>query len=160
MNYYKVAKQDGFDFHTGKTINYRSNIGKIVKCPNQSEFNELCSNNVIHASKEFLQALSYGEIGCSIFKISGKPVSKQDDKLGFKQFKVIKEITVKNWNKAYYSIMIYILEDVKNNFDNEKHKDVTDAINQTIQVFINANKTGKIDGSAARSARSTAESAA
>lgn len=31
--YYKLAKPDGFDWYTGKTINYRESIGKIVTVP-------------------------------------------------------------------------------------------------------------------------------
>ena len=84
LNYYKVAQTNGFDLYTGNTIDYRSNIGKIVKCPNQSESNELCSDNVIHASKEFFQALSHGNVPCGIFIVSGKPVQKDSDTLGFK----------------------------------------------------------------------------
>ena len=158
QTYYKVAKTNGFDFHTGKTINYRKNIGKIVINPKISEEIDLCSDNVLHASKEFLQALNYGEIGCSIFRVEGNPVSEQTDKLGFKQLKIVEEINTKDWNSAYYRTMIYILEDVKNNYDNEKNIDMTKAIDQTIQVFINANRTGKVDESAAESARSAARS--
>ena len=157
--FYKVAKTDGFDFHTGKTINYQDNIGKTVKCPNQSIGNELCSHDVIHASEHFFQALRYGRFPCSIFVVSGEPVKKDTDKLGFKSFKVIKEIPTTHWNQAYYSTMIYILQDVKKNFDNMKSAEVTKAIDQTIQVFINAQKTGKIDESAAESAEYAARSA-
>jgi len=32
-NYYKLARPDGWDFYTGKTINYREGIGKIVNAP-------------------------------------------------------------------------------------------------------------------------------
>lgn len=30
MKYYKLARPDGWDFHTGKKVNYRENIGKTV----------------------------------------------------------------------------------------------------------------------------------
>ena len=163
MKYYKVARPDGFDFHTEKTINYRDNIGKTVKCPNQTKSNNLCSNDVIHASELFIDALGYGELPCSIFIVSGKPVKKDKDKCGFKSFKIIREVNTSHWKQAYYSFMIWMLEDLKNNFDNKKNQQVTDAINQTIQVFVNAQKTGKIDKSAAASAWSvvwSAESAA
>ena len=158
MKYYKVAKTDGFDFHTGNTINYRENIGKIVECPNRNG-EQLCSDEVIHASEHLFQALRYGELPCSIFEVEGSPVQIQSDKAGFKSFKVVREIPTKNWFNAYCDIMKYMLEDIKNNFDNKKHKQVTDSINQVIDVFTNGKKAGKFDESA-WSARSAAWSAA
>jgi len=159
MQYYKVARPDGFDFYTGKTINYRDNIGKEVTNPKKTKSKELCSDNVLHASELFFDALNYGELPCSIYVIKGTPVVTQSDKLGFKKLSVVREIDTTHWQKAYNSFMIWMLEDLKNNFDNKKEQQVTDAINQTIQVFVNAQKTGKIDESAAASARSAASSA-
>lgn len=157
--YYKVANPDGWDFYTGKTINYRENIGKTVKCPSKSKEYELCSSTVIHASKELFFALFYGKIPCSIYVVGGKPVIESDDKSGFKSLKIHKEINTNNWKQAYYEIMIYILQDVKNNFDNEKFDFVVNVINQTIDVFVNAKKTGVIDEYTAWSARYAADSA-
>ena len=158
--YYKVARTDGFDFYTGNTINYRDNIGKTVTNPKKTESKELCSDNVLHASKLFIDALGYGELPCSVFIVEGTPVSEQDDKTGFKKLKVVREIGTENWKSAFYKFMIWMLKDLKNNFDVKKEKDVTKAINQVIKVFTNAQKTGKIDESAARAAaESAAESA-
>ena len=157
--YIKLTKLDGFDFHTGKTINYRANIGKIVHCPNK-EGSKLCSDNVIHASDYFFQALNYAELPCSIFIINGNPISSQDDKHGFKSFKVVKEVNMKNWNNAYYKIMKYMLEDTKKNFDNKKYDHIIKALDQVIGVFNNTLETGKIDRSAAMSAAESARSAA
>ena len=78
--YYKVAKLDGYDFHTGNTINYRENIGKTVTNPKKSKSNELCSDNVLHASKLFIDTLYYGQLPCAVFEVEGIPVSEQYDK--------------------------------------------------------------------------------
>ena len=159
IQFYKVARPDGFDFRTGNTINYRKNIGKIVSNPEKTESKKLCTADVIHASEFFFDALYYGEIPCSIFLVEGIPVSKQSDKAGFKELKIIKEIPTANWQNAFHSLMIWMLEDLKNNFDCKKEKDATDAVNQAIQVFVNAQKTGMIDMLAAKSAESAARSA-
>ena len=159
IQFYKVARPDGFDFYTGNTINYRINIGKTVSNPKKTESKKLCTADVIHASEFFFDALYYGEIPCSIFLVEGKPVSKQSDKAGFKELKIVKEIPTANWQNAFHSLMIWMLEDLKNNFDCKMFKNITDAVNQAIQVFVNAQKTGKIDVSAAESIEATARSA-
>ncbi len=157
--FYKVARPDGFDFCTN-TINYRINIGKTVSNPKKTESKELCTADVIHASEFFFDALSYGDLPCSIFLVEGIPVSKQSDKAGFKELKIVKEIPTANWQNAFHSLVIWMLEDLKNNFDCKKEKNVTGAVNQAIQVFVNAQKTGKIDVFAALSAALSAAEAA
>ncbi len=147
--FYKIARPDGLDFHTGNTVNYRINIGKTITNPNKTKSKELCTADLIHASEFFFDALYYGEIPCSIFLVEGIPVSKQSGKAGFKELKIVKEIPTANWQNALHSLMIWMFEDLKNNFDCKIHKNVTDAVNQGIQVFVNAQKTGKIDVSAA-----------
>ncbi|MHA1167955.1 MAG: hypothetical protein ACTSRU_09050 [Candidatus Hodarchaeales archaeon] len=91
--YYKIAKSDGWDFHTGKTINYRDNIGKIVKCqcPNEGK-PKLCTNTVIHASEKVLDALRYAKLPCSIYRVEGKSVISDNNKVGFKELEIIEEI--------------------------------------------------------------------
>ena len=158
--YYKVARPDGFDFHTANTINYRENIGKTVSVPNKTKSKELCSSDVLHASELFFDALGYGQLPCSIYIVKGNAVSTQSDKVGFKKLKILREINIENWQSAYHKFMIWMLEDLKNNFDNEKEKQVAVSINQTIKVFTDALKTGKIDKSAVSAAWSVAWSAA
>ena len=160
QQYFKVARTDGFDFYTGNTINYRDNIGKTVINPKQTKSKDLCSSDVLHASKLFFDALSYGQLPCSIFIVEGKSISKQSDKDGFKKLKIIKEISTIHWKESYYKFMIWMLEDLKNNFDTKKEINVVNVINQTINVFINAQKTGKIDKSAAEAAARSAERSA
>ena len=92
--YYKIANADGWDRKTGNTINYRENIGKVVKVP-ESKYAAaptICTNTGPHASKDLLDALKYAGIPCTIFRVKGKPVIEQDDKAGFKEFKVLEEI--------------------------------------------------------------------
>ena len=89
--FYKLARPDGWDFYTGNTINYRENIGKIVRRPNKGKM-RLCSGTVIHASREPNQCFIGAEIPCSAYLVEGKPYVEDDDKCGFKQLKVIKEL--------------------------------------------------------------------
>ena len=92
--YYKVARPDGFDFYTGKTINYRESIGRIVRVPTFESKDKpaICSPSVIHASRQPIEALGYGKIPCALFRVEGKPVVEDTDKAGFKEFRVIEEI--------------------------------------------------------------------
>ena len=92
--YYKVAQPDGFDFYTGRTINYRESIGRVVRVPTFDSKGTpvICTSSVIHASKQPIQALGYGKIPCSLFRVEGKPVVEDTDKAGFKEFVVAEEI--------------------------------------------------------------------
>lgn len=96
--FFKVTRPDGTPFHRGQEINYRCSIGKIVKVVND-DTPKLCTASVIHASEKVLDALSYGQIPCSIFKVSGTPVVFDSTKCGFKQFEVVKEIPVSEFEE-------------------------------------------------------------
>jgi hypothetical protein len=106
--YYKVAMPSGWDFHTGKTINYRENIGKVVKCPTgTANYNgyQLCTESVIHASLKAIDALSYalsfGKIPCSLYVVEGKPVVEDETKAGFASFKVIEEVAEADFDRCF-----------------------------------------------------------
>jgi len=90
--YYKLAKPDGFDFYTGKTINYREGIGKTILCPNGDKTKGICSSGVIHASADINDAVKYAKLPFSAYIIQGKPVVADKDKCGFLKIEVISEI--------------------------------------------------------------------
>lgn len=106
MQYYKVARFDGFDIFTGKTINYRENIGKTVKVPNVGGNPRLCSDTVIHASCDPNDGFINAPLPCSIYEVEGEPVisdksetihydeypEKSSEIYGFKELHIIKEI--------------------------------------------------------------------
>ncbi len=95
MKYYKCARPNGWDFYTGKTINYRKNIGKTVTVPHftpETKQYRICSPLVLHASKKPLEALSYAKLPCSVFTVEGKAVVKDTDKCGFTHLTVLEEI--------------------------------------------------------------------
>jgi len=99
--YYKIANPDGWDFYTGKTINYRDNIGKVVVCPDYDKNGDLCSSAFLHASKKPDQCFIGGRIPCSVYKVSGIPIKEEEDKSGFGQLKIIKELNPEQtfkWN--------------------------------------------------------------
>jgi hypothetical protein len=90
--FYKLARPDGWDFYTGKTINYRENIGEIVYCPRRKGRPELCSSTVIHASKNPNDAFAVAHLPCSVYRVEGTPLVKDHKKAGFTSFRVIEEI--------------------------------------------------------------------
>jgi hypothetical protein len=99
--YYKLARPDGFDFYTGKTINYRNGIGKTILCPGGDKTKGICSNGVIHASLDINDAVRYAKLPFSAYIIQGTPVVTQDDKCGFLKIDIVSEIididTVCGW---------------------------------------------------------------
>jgi len=100
-NFYKLAKLDGFDFYTGKTINYRGNIGKTVKCPQFNVAGNLCSDAFIHASRKPNDCFVGASIPCSAYRVSGKLIKEDKVKCGFKELTIIEELkpeTLFKWN--------------------------------------------------------------
>ena len=91
--YYKIARSDGWDFYTGKTINYREAVGSIVKHPHPNPKAGMCSDGVLHASKDANLCFIGGKIPCSLYRIEGEPaIAHDDDKAGFVSFKVLEEL--------------------------------------------------------------------
>jgi len=77
--YWKITKPDGTAFHDGET---KYEVGKTVtkrKCDNP----ELCTNMVLHASEKLMDAISYARMPYRIHRVSGVPVVRGEDKLGF-----------------------------------------------------------------------------
>ena len=89
---YKLAKPDGFDFFTGKTINYRENIGKIVRCPNPNPRLGICSDGVLHASENPNDCFVGANIPCSAYRVQGKSQCGDKRKWGFTELEVLEEI--------------------------------------------------------------------
>ena len=90
--YYKLATPSGWDFYTGKTINYRDSIGRVVRVPDGKGKLELCTATVLHASKNPNDCFIGARIPCSAFVVEGRPVVHDKMKAGFKSLKVVKEI--------------------------------------------------------------------
>jgi len=99
--FYKLTQPNGWDFYTGKTINYRENIGKIVKCPKFNKEGHLCSSAFIHASRDPTQCFLGAKIPCSAFLVTGNPIKKDKDKCGFSELLIVRELKPKeifNWD--------------------------------------------------------------
>lgn len=72
--FYTLARPDGWDFPSGKTINYRDNIGKVI---NSYRFNigeEFFGEAFARASRKPDQA--WFRIPCSVYEVRGTPVRK------------------------------------------------------------------------------------
>jgi len=89
--FYKAARSDGWDFWTGKTINYRDNIGKVVRRQHTGKV-EACSSTALHASRTPGRSIFYHTIPCSLFLVEGRVYREDDVKCAFKQLKVIREL--------------------------------------------------------------------
>jgi len=89
--FYKIARPDGWDFFSGKSINYRANIGKTVRRLKMGNV-KLCSETAIHASRDPNQCFIGGSIPCSVFLVSGKPYGEDSYKCGFRQLKILEEL--------------------------------------------------------------------
>ncbi|MBI5697227.1 MAG: hypothetical protein HZC29_01730 [Thaumarchaeota archaeon] len=133
--YYKVARPNGYDFHTGKTINYRDNIGKTVKPKSKSKNFEICTDSVLHASENFFDALSYGKIPCSIFIVEGNPVVEESYKCGFSKLKIIKESPTTHFTEAYQDWTIWMLQDITQYVEPQYTQQLT-AINNIRKLYI------------------------
>lgn len=104
--FYKLAHLTGWDFYSfdGKTgtINYRENIGKTIRRLRTGKM-RLCSDTVIHASRNPNQCFIGAEIPCSAYLVEGKPYIEDDDKCGFKQLKIVKELNPEKLFKWRYT---------------------------------------------------------
>lgn len=101
--YFKLARPDGFDFYTAKTINYRENVGKWISV-SATELNtnpELCSKSVIHASKKINDCFVGAWIPCSAYRVQGTPVIVDVEKCGFKRLFVSEEISHETFNSVF-----------------------------------------------------------
>jgi len=92
--YWKITQPDGTAFHDNKT---KYEVGKTVAkqvCDNP----ELCTDMVLHASETIRDALSYARIPCRIHRVSGIPVVREADKLGFFSLTVEETIPESNYD--------------------------------------------------------------
>ncbi len=101
--FWKLARPDGFDFYTGKTINYRDGIGKEVTCPKYDRNGSLCSDAFLHASREINQCFIGAKIPCSVYRVEGTPIREDSEKCGFGSLTILEEIAPEkafDWNYA------------------------------------------------------------
>ena len=62
---YKLARPDGWDFYTGKTVQYRGEYPHVVRPPNADAALGLCSAGVLHASAKPNDCFVGAKIPCS-----------------------------------------------------------------------------------------------
>jgi hypothetical protein len=101
--FWKLARTDGYDWYTGKTINYRENIGKDVVCPRFNKDGQLCSSAFLHASRKINDCFVGAKIPCSVYRVSGAALREDAQKCGFASLRVLKEIAPEKafgWNYA------------------------------------------------------------
>ncbi len=100
-HYYKAANLQGWDLHSGNTINYAENIGRIIKVPNYKAKPVLCSDSVLHACKRPLDIFIVTKIPFRLFLVEGKPVVEDTEKCGFKELTIVEEIPQEKINDLF-----------------------------------------------------------
>jgi hypothetical protein len=95
MTYYKLARPDGWDFYTGKTINYREAIGGIVSAPDWRRI-AACGHG-LHICANPNDCFVGAKIPCAAFEVEPagrvKPVAIDTTKVKVKALRVIREVT-------------------------------------------------------------------
>lgn len=91
--YYKATRPDGTDFYTG-TVNYAGALasGKPLKRLPKVEQPECCSSDVYHASDAPAETLVGGSWPCRLFEVTGRPVTSEGRKFGFRSLRVVREL--------------------------------------------------------------------
>lgn len=136
--FYKGARPDGWDFYTGRTINYREAIGKIVHVPSKDMGAELCSATVLHASRNPNDVFVGSKIPLSLFIVEGTPAVEDSVKSGFKEFKVIEEIPEENFNSLFefdYKEFLHPLDPMAIKFKGEITIEEKESINERTQFL-------------------------
>lgn len=105
IRYYKLAQLNGYDFQTGKTINYREAIGKSITIPlpkkSWNEKPKLCSDQVLHACLKAVDCFVGANIPCSAYLVEGDPVVDNGKKFGFRRLKILEEISQEKLDEVF-----------------------------------------------------------
>ena len=89
---YKLTRPDGFDFYSG-IINYRENIGKIIRITDFDSSEKGVCGKGLHASSNPNDCFIGAKIPCAAFKVMGiSPIARDRQKTRYKAVKVIEEI--------------------------------------------------------------------
>ena len=90
---YKLARPDGFDFYTGKMVQYRGEFPHVVKPPNADAKLGICSSGVLHASLNPNDCFVGAKMPCSAYRVRGIPACGNAEKWGFTELAILEEIT-------------------------------------------------------------------
>jgi len=90
---YKLTRPDGFDFYS-KTINYRDNIGKIIRVTDFDPPKKGSCGKGLHASRNPNDCFIGARIPCAAFRVKGvQKIAGDKVKSRYQGLKVIEEIT-------------------------------------------------------------------
>lgn len=110
QQWFHLARPDGFDFYTGKTINYREAVGSTVRPPQTIEQPSLCGPGVLHASLTPAQCFIGASIPCSVFVVEGTPIIPFDgEKAGFAELYIVQELKPQDVFKWRYDEAVHPL---------------------------------------------------
>ena len=93
MKAYKLAQPNGFDFHTGRTIQYRGlSYPHKIQVPNADATKGICSSGVGHASLNPNDCFQGAHLPCSAYELEFAPVCGDYTKYGWVEAIVLREI--------------------------------------------------------------------
>ena len=100
--FYTLARPDGWDFPSGKTINYRDNIGKVINCYRFNRREEFFGEVFARASRKPDQV--WFRIPCSVYEVRGTPVrrNRYQDEYWFSNLEVKRELQPSEFFKWNY----------------------------------------------------------
>ena len=110
--WYKLARPDGWDFYTGKTINYReaAHNGSVVHHPDPHPERGLCSDGILHGSPMAEMCFLGAKLPCSLYSFEGTPVVPFDGtKAGFIEMHNLQELDPVQHFKWRYSEACHLL---------------------------------------------------
>ena len=107
--FFKLTTAEGFDLHTGSTINYRQALARATPVrPLQTGEPRLCSPTVLHAASEprltftGLHRERLGLAQLAMFRVAGIPLVSDGRKSGFQELRVIEELSAPVWQEIVY----------------------------------------------------------
>ena len=86
--YWKITNPDGSSFHDPETIYKAGETVSMEVCMDP----QLCSSDVLHASRTIASALKYANFPLALHRVLGEEVVSDDDKSGFFSLRVIKTV--------------------------------------------------------------------
>lgn len=114
MTWHKLARPDGFDFYTGKTLNYREAIRRTLLCPDFNLRPE-CGGG-IHISENPCDGFIGAKIPCSAYEVRPKNLVRIDErKSKAQEVYVVREITDLDTLFGFpYTDLVSFIDNLKN----------------------------------------------
>lgn len=94
QTFYRLARPDGWDFHTGSTVNCRENVGKDIRFRDLRRNGVLPSVTSIGASRtpDLYFRYAGSSIPCSMYRVRGHPTADDGELYEFEELHIETEL--------------------------------------------------------------------